>query len=96
MSRHAQFKFRLYVAGDAQNSRMAVANLKIFCRAHLPDRHEFEIIDVLRHPERALAEGVFMTPTLVKFAPAPACLIVGTLSQSQVLLQVLGLEALVV
>jgi circadian clock protein KaiB len=94
MSRHAQFKFRLYVAGEAQNSHLAVANLKAFCHVHLQDRHEFEIVDVLRHPKRALAEGIFMTPTLVKFAPAPGCRIVGTLSQPQVLLQALGLEAL--
>ena len=96
MSYPVHFKFRLYVAGDAQNSHLAVANLKTFCRAHLPGRHEFEIIDVLRHPKRAWAEGIVLTPTLVKFAPGPASQIVGTLSQPQVLWQALGLEALFV
>ena len=95
MSRPAQFKFRLYVAGDAPNSHAAVANLKAFCRANLPDRHDFEIIDVLRQPKLALAEGIFMTPTLIKFSPAPVCRIVGTLSQPQALLQALNLEAVV-
>ena len=88
-----QFKFRLYVAGDALNSHLAVANLKNFCREQLPARHDFEIIDVLRHPKRALEEGILMTPTLVKYAPAPSCRIVGTLSQPQIMLQALGLEA---
>ena len=87
------FKFRLYVAGDAQNSAQAVANLTALCRANLPDRHEIEVVDVFREPKRALADAVFMTPTLVKLAPSPVQTIVGTLSQMQTVLQALGLEA---
>jgi circadian clock protein KaiB len=91
MSRRALFKFRLYVAGDAQNSAQAVANLTALCRAHLPDRHDIEVVDVFMEPKRALADGILMTPTLVKLAPAPARRIVGTLSQTQPVLQALGL-----
>ena len=93
MSRRALFKFRLYVAGDAQNSAQALANLTALCRRHLPDRHEIEVVDVFRESKRALAEGIFMTPALVKLAPSPALRIVGTLSQTQTVLQALGLEA---
>ena len=39
-------------------------------------------MDVFREPKRALADGIFMTPTLVKLAPAPSRKIVGTLSQT--------------
>jgi circadian clock protein KaiB len=93
MNRRAIFKFRLYVAGDAPNSAQAVANLTAICRKHLPDRHEIELVDVFREPKRALADGIFMTPTLVKLAPSPAPKrIVGSLSQTQPLLQALGLE----
>jgi circadian clock protein KaiB len=91
MSRRAQFKFRLYVAGDAPNSTQAIANLAAFCRAHLADRFEIEIVDVFREPERALAESIFMTPTLVVLTPPPVRKIVGTLSQTQIMLQALGL-----
>jgi circadian clock protein KaiB len=94
MSRHAIFKFRLYVAGDALNSAQAIANLATLCRAHLAGRHEIEIVDVYREPKRALADGIFMTPTLVKLAPSPVRTIVGTLSQPQPLLQAIGLEDL--
>jgi circadian clock protein KaiB len=87
----SRFGFRLYVAGTTSNSVQAIANLMQLCRAHLPDRHEVEVIDVLRHPHRAQAEGVFVTPMLVKHAPAPACRIVGTLSQSERFVQALGL-----
>jgi circadian clock protein KaiB len=92
VSRGPQFKFRLYVAGDAHNSTQALANLNSMCRTHLPQRHHIEIVNVFREPDRALADGIFMTPTLVKLAPAPGQRIVGTLSQRQPLLSALGLE----
>ena len=94
MSRRALFKFRLYIAGDAHNSVQAVANLTVLCRTHLLDRHDIEIVDVFREPKRALADGIFMTPTLIKLAPSPNRRIVGTLSQTQPVLQALGLETL--
>ena len=88
------FQFRLYVAGDAQNSTQAIANLKALCRSHLPDRHGIELVDVFRDPKRALADGIFLTPTLVKLTPSPTRKIVGTLSQRETVLQALGLEDL--
>ncbi|GAC1633702.1 MAG: hypothetical protein NVS9B10_29240 [Nevskia sp.] len=91
MSGLPHFRFALYVAGDAPNSGLALANLMAFCRAHLADRHEIEIVDVFEHPKRALAQGVFLTPTLHKLEPLPDRRIVGTLTQTQTLLQALGL-----
>ena len=88
------FKFRLYVAGDAQNSAQAVTNLTLLCRAHLAVQHEIEVVDVFREPKRALADGILMTPTLVKLEPYPIRRVVGTLSQTTVLLQALGLEVI--
>jgi circadian clock protein KaiB len=91
MSRRALFKFQLYVAGDAPNSTQAIANLAAFCRTHLLDRYEIEIVDVFREPKRALAKGIFMTPTLVALTPPPIRKIVGTLSHTQTVLLALGL-----
>jgi circadian clock protein KaiB len=96
MSTRAQpkFKFRLYVAGDAQNSAQAIANLTALCRVHLAGRHAIEVVNVFREPKRALADSILMTPTLVKLAPVPAPRrIVGTLSQTEPVLQALGLAA---
>ena len=94
MNRRVVLRFRLFVAGNAPNSAQAIANLGTFCRAHAPDRHEIEIIDVFREPKRALAESIFMTPTLVILAPPPVRRIVGTLSHMQTLLLALGVEPL--
>ena len=92
MSRRARFKFCLYVAGGAQNSALALTNLSAICHTYLPDRHDIEVVDVFREPKRALADGILMTPTLVKLGPAPVRRIVGTLSQLQPVLQALGLN----
>ena len=94
MKRGAIIKFRLYVAGEAPNSMRAAANLNALCQAQLPDRHEIELVDVLREPRRALTDGIFMTPTLVRLAPAPLRRIVGNLSQTEAVLTALGLDAI--
>jgi circadian clock protein KaiB len=64
---------------------------RVRARTELPDRHEIEIVNVFRDPKRALGDGIFMTPTLVKLLPFPIRRIVGTLSQTQPLLDALGL-----
>lgn len=94
MSRLARFKFRLYVAGDALNSAQALANLTALCRSRMADGYELEVVDVFREPQRAMADGVFMTPTLVKLAPSPRRRIVGTLSQTGSVLETLGLQSI--
>jgi circadian clock protein KaiB len=91
MSQAAFFKFRLYIAGDAQNSLEALNNLHAICDRLVPERHEIEVVDVFQNPKRALAEGIFLTPILVKIEPAPSRRIVGTLSQTQTVVQALGL-----
>jgi len=58
-------EFRLYVAGALPNSLRAVANLEAFCRERLPNRHRIEILDVFEAPQRALADGILLTPQLV-------------------------------
>ncbi len=91
MRKPAHFKFRLYVAGEAPNSMLAITNLCAVCREYLPGRHEIEIVDVLREPKRALTEGVLLTPMLVRISPDPVSRIVGNLSQSMPLRQMLEL-----
>ncbi len=88
-----RFRFRLFVADDAVNSAQAISNLVAICARHLPRRHEIEIVDVFKEPERALADSILMTPTLIRLAPAPVRRIVGTLSNTRLVLQTLGLDA---
>ncbi len=91
MTPDESFKFRLYVSGNAPNSLQAIANLEELCETYLPGCHEIEIVDVFLDPQRALTESIFMTPTLVSVSPFPGCKIVGDLSQTEPILQILGL-----
>jgi len=93
MSRPVTFKFQLYTAKDTQNSALALANLTALCNTHLAGRHTIEVIDVIKEPQRALAEGIRMTPTLVKIWPQPKRVIVGTLKQTERILVALGISS---
>jgi circadian clock protein KaiB len=88
------FRFRLYTADGTQNSAQALANLTAICQAHVPDRYEIEVVDVFREPERAKADGIRMTPTLIKLSPAPTCRIIGSLSETRNVLVTLGMEVI--
>jgi circadian clock protein KaiB len=86
----ASLLLRLYVAGNAPNSQRAIANIKAICDEHFASGHELEIVDLLEHPRRALADGVIVTPTLLKLLPLPAQRVVGNLSDTNQVLLALG------
>jgi circadian clock protein KaiB len=76
----ATLSFILYISSQTPNSIQAEANLKSMCLSNFRDNYHIEIIDVFRQPERALADGIIVTPTLVKVGPGPKQVIMGNLS----------------
>jgi circadian clock protein KaiB len=83
-------QLRLYIAGNAPNSLRAIENLKAFFADELFAGHELEIVDLLKEPLRALADGIIVTPTLLKLSPLPSLRVVGNLSDSSHLMLSLG------
>ena len=83
---------RLYIVGGAPNSVQAVANLEAICQEYLKDGHRLEVVDILEHPRRAMAEGVLVTPSLAKLFPLPAANVVGNLSDKAKVVLALGLR----
>jgi circadian clock protein KaiB len=81
--------FRLYVAGEAPNSTLALRNLKALCRDCYGDDYRIDVVDVLLSPERAWADGVIATPMTVRIFPLPAIQIIGNLSDTSRVLSVL-------
>lgn len=81
----------LYVAGNAPNSQMAVSNLTAICEQYLVGRCQLEIVDVLTSPQRALADGILVTPSLACSGPQPAVRIVGNLNDHNSVLHALGI-----
>jgi circadian clock protein KaiB len=81
---------RLYVAGDGPNAVTARRNLDAFLAQYPDYQVELEVIDVLRNPERGLADGVLVTPLLVKVAPPPERRVIGNLQDRTALVAGLG------
>jgi circadian clock protein KaiB len=83
---------RLYVAGGAPNSIQAIANLQAICKEYLKGGHRLEVVDVLEHPRRAMADGVLVSPSLSRVYPLPGVSIVGNMSDKAKVLHALGLK----
>ncbi len=79
---------RLYIAGNAPNSLTAITNAQAICKAHFAG-YKLEIVDMLKYPLRALADGVIVTPTLLKLLPLPVHRVIGNLSDTTQVLLVL-------
>ena len=75
-----KFRLRLYIAGASPSSGRALSNLRAFCDKHLGACPPVEVVDVVKDAKQALADGVIVTPTLVRLVPAPPQKIVGDLS----------------
>ena len=88
--RSTRLVLRLYVAGKAPNSLLAIANANAICAEHFASRHDLEVIDLLRHPGRALEDGIIVTPTLIKLSPLPVQRVVGNLSDTVQVVLALG------
>jgi circadian clock protein KaiB len=92
VARKAILVLRLYVAGDAPNSLSAIANAKAICDTHFKAQYKIEIVDMLLQPLRALADGVVVSPTLLRVAPPPVRRMIGNLSNTSQVLQILAAE----
>jgi circadian clock protein KaiB len=88
----ARLVLRLYVAGNAPNSLRAISSARALCEEHGAAGHELEIVDLLDHPQRAQADGVVVTPTLLKLSPSPSQRVIGNLSDMNRLLVTLGIK----
>lgn len=91
LERSTQLLLRLYVVAGAPNSTAARANLGAILADLAKDSFSLEVVDCIAHPHRALAEGVFVTPTLLKLSPEPSQTIVGSLKDRASVIAALGL-----
>ena len=83
---------RLYIADQSPNSVRALTNLNEICQNYLSDSdYDLEIIDIFEQPLRAIEDRILVTPTL-QILNASKSLVVGDLSQREVVLSALGLS----
>lgn len=81
-SKQKRLVLRLYIAGSAPNSVLALANARAICAEHFSTTHDLEIIDLLQYPLLALKDSIIVTPTLLKLLPLPAVRLIGNLSDT--------------
>ena len=75
--------FTLFIAGLTSRSKNDISRVRRMCESHFGDYYELEIVNVLKDPQRAVAERIYATPTLVKNLPLPCCRILGDLSDME-------------
>ena len=87
-----QLHFRLYVAGESPNSKLAIANLKALCDKYFPHSPEAEVIDVFEDPSAALRDGVMVTPLLCVTSGSSVQRLIGDLKKTAAVLESLGVK----
>ncbi len=85
------YQLRLYITGASIRSVRAIANIKHICEAHLAGRYTLEIIDVYQQKQLAESEQLIALPLLIKHIPLPRRRLVGDLSDTDKVLNALGI-----
>lgn len=85
-----RYLLRLFVTGSTRRSMEAVVQVKRVCEENLKGRYTLEVCDVYQDPTRAEDDQIIALPTLVKRLPLPLRKIIGSFSDDDRLLAVLG------
>ena len=95
MSDQAGFVFRLYVVSVKQDmdALVAFSHLREAMAVAFPDQHEFEVVEILYEPQRAVLDQITATPALFKAEPLPPITILGDLSNIKRVFKALGFAA---
>jgi circadian clock protein KaiB len=86
-----KYILRLFISGILPNSVRSIINIKSICEKHLKGRYELEIIDIYQQPDLALTEEIIAIPVLIKKFPLPEIKMIGDLSDTDKVLQGLGI-----
>ncbi len=86
----SKYVLRLYVAGTALKSSLAIRSVTDICEQYLKGRYELEIIDIYRQPASLREEQVIVAPTLLKKLPLPLRRLIGDMANREKVL--LGLD----
>jgi circadian clock protein KaiB len=87
-----KYQLKLFVAGDTDLSRRAIANLHRICAERLAEQCEVEVIDILETPEEAVTHRVLATPVTIRVDLDHPRKALGDLSSEERLLHALNLK----
>lgn len=89
---NTKYKFLLFISGMSVRSGHAVENLKKICDTHLEGRFELEIFDIAIEKHLAVEHQIIAIPTLIKVSPAPRRMVIGDLSDTEKVLNLLDIN----
>jgi circadian clock protein KaiB len=82
---------QLYVSGMSPKSMLAIKNIKKLINEQAKVIFELEIIDIYKNPEVAAEHHIVFSPSLIKTFPLPRKTLIGTLSDTQMVMKALGI-----
>lgn len=88
------YQLKLYITGRTSRSECAIEKLNWLCEYALAGQCEATVIDVLEYPELAEEDRVIATPMLIRVSPAPIKRVIGDLTNTDRVLQGLGIQSL--
>lgn len=86
------YVLHLFVTGASLHSTRAITNIKHICESYLPGKYSLEIIDVYQQKALAEQEQLIALPLLIKRMPLPERRLVGDLSDTEKVLNGLGIS----
>ena len=86
-----EYQLKLFVSGASPNSVRAINNLKFICESYLKEKYTLEIIDVHQDTSLAQKEQMVALPLLIKKFPVPERRMVGDMSNTEKVLNGLGI-----
>jgi circadian clock protein KaiB len=87
----ATYRLRLFISGATPRSLQAVRNIKMIGERYMGGNYHLEVVDVYQQINLVQDQDIVALPTLIKYFPQPTRRIIGDLSDTQHVLQGLGL-----
>ena len=85
------YMFQLFVTGATPNSMRAISNIKAICEKYIKGNYSLEIVDIYKQKEIAAKIQIVALPMLIKVLPLPQRKLIGDMSNTKKVLEVLGL-----
>jgi circadian clock protein KaiB len=84
---------QLFVSGMSLRSMEAIENIKRICAEYVQGAYDLEIVDIYKKPEAAAEHHIIFSPSLIKKLPHPRKLLIGTLSDTEKVIKILGITS---
>ena len=81
----------LFVNKNNSDTEVKIAKLKLVLDKKIAGQYELTILDIFDNWQQAKAANIIVTPTLFKVSPLPIAKVTGDMSDSELLLKLLGI-----